>query len=81
MTSNFQWVDKGYPGHITDPAPVNEVGGRTRIDSIQNVLLLRADLHNAWDNYKFAVNPDVRLLSILSVAFLGPINLNRQVTL
>ena len=30
-----------------------------KIDSIQNVLLLRSDLHDAWDSYKFGVNPDV----------------------
>ena len=29
------------------------------MDSIQNIILLRSDLHDAWDNYKFAVNPDV----------------------
>jgi hypothetical protein len=56
---NLQWTNKGYPSLITDPAPRNEVGGPTKIDSIQNVLLLRSDLHDAWDNYKFAVNPDV----------------------
>jgi hypothetical protein len=54
-----QWSDKGFPSLITDPAPLNEVGGAKKIDSIQNVLLLRSDLHDAWDNYKFAVNPDV----------------------
>jgi hypothetical protein len=35
-----------------------ELGGATKIDSIQNVILLRSDLHDAWDNYEFAVNPD-----------------------
>jgi hypothetical protein len=56
---NIQWANKGYPNRITDPAPVAELGGLTKIDSIQNVILLRGDLHDAWDNYKFAVNPDV----------------------
>ncbi|KIJ08760.1 hypothetical protein PAXINDRAFT_18119 [Paxillus involutus ATCC 200175] len=52
------WTSKGFPSRITDPAPLGQQGGRTKIDSIQNVLLLRSDLHDAWDNYKIAVNPD-----------------------
>jgi hypothetical protein len=57
--NGFKWVNKGYPSFITDPAPPQEVGGPTKIDSIQNVILLRSDLHDAWDNYQIAVNPDV----------------------
>ncbi|KAF8551880.1 hypothetical protein OG21DRAFT_217138 [Imleria badia] len=52
------WVNKGYPSRITDPATLPELGGPTKIDSIQNVILLRSDLHDAWDNYKSAVHPD-----------------------
>ena len=29
------------------------------MDSIQNVFMLRSDLHDMWDNYEFSVNPDV----------------------
>lgn len=56
---DVQWANKGYPSLITDPAPLNEVGGPKKIDSIQNVVLLRSDLRDAWDSYRFAVNPDV----------------------
>ena len=35
------------------------MGGPTKIDSIQNVILLRSDLHDAWDSYQIVVNPDV----------------------
>ena len=59
LTKNIQWTSKGYPSRITDPATLPELGGPTKIDSIQNVVLLRSDLHDAWDSYKFAVNPDV----------------------
>jgi len=52
------WIVKGYPSHITDPAPSNEVGGLSKIDSIQNLMLLRSDVHDAWDSYDLAVNPD-----------------------
>jgi hypothetical protein len=58
-TLNIQWVKKGYPSRITDPAPLIELGGPSKIDSIQNMILLRSDLHDAWDNYMFGVNPDV----------------------
>ncbi|KAH9164219.1 hypothetical protein EDB89DRAFT_2078143 [Lactarius sanguifluus] len=55
---DIDWVNKGYPSRIMDPATLPELGGPTKIDSIQNVILLRSDLHDAWDNYKFSVNPD-----------------------
>jgi len=54
----IEWNRKGYPSQITDPAPNSEVGGSSKIDSVQNALLLRSDLHDAWDNYMIAVNPD-----------------------
>ncbi|KAF8555254.1 hypothetical protein OG21DRAFT_1507936 [Imleria badia] len=41
-----------------DPATLPELGWPTKIDSIQNVILLRSDLDDAWDNYKFSVHPD-----------------------
>jgi len=59
LTLNIQWVNKGYPNRITDPASLLELGGPTKIDSIQNVILLRSDLHDAWDNYMFGIDPDV----------------------
>ncbi|KAH9998123.1 hypothetical protein BJV74DRAFT_825456 [Russula compacta] len=55
---DIEWTDKCYPSLITDTAPLNEVGGPKKIDSIQNVLLLRSDFHDAWASYKVAVNPD-----------------------
>ena len=35
------------------------MGGPTKIDSVQNVITLRSDLHDAWDNYEFGVDPNV----------------------
>ncbi|KAI0246009.1 hypothetical protein BJV78DRAFT_1258519 [Lactifluus subvellereus] len=48
-----EWIRR-----ITDPAPLAALGGSTKIHSIQNVIPLRGDLHDAWDNYDFAVNPE-----------------------
>jgi hypothetical protein len=39
------------------------MGGSTKIDSVQNVITLRSDLHNAWDNYEFGVDPAVSCIS------------------
>lgn len=30
-----------------------------KIDSVQKVITLRSDLHDAWDNYEFGVDPNV----------------------
>jgi len=35
------------------------MGGPTKIDSVQNVITLRSDLRDAWDNYEFGVDPNV----------------------
>ncbi|KAF9784895.1 hypothetical protein BJ322DRAFT_1108373 [Thelephora terrestris] len=53
-----EWISKGYPGEITDTADVGALGGPSKIDSLQNLITLRSDLRNAWDNYEFGVDPD-----------------------
>ena len=35
------------------------MGGTIKIDSVQNVITMRSDLHDAWDNYEFGVDPSV----------------------
>ncbi|KAG5733249.1 hypothetical protein E4T56_gene20861 [Termitomyces sp. T112] len=37
---------------------LRKLGGSTKIDSLQNTMLLRLDLRNGWDNYELAVDPD-----------------------
>lgn len=58
----FQWVRKQFHNLITDTAPATDVGGYSKIDSVQNVFMLRSDLRDSWDNYEFGVNPDVSAL-------------------
>jgi len=53
-----EWCDRGFPSKITDSAKFKYVGGPSKIDSVQNVIMLRNDLHAAWDKYEFGVNPD-----------------------
>lgn len=53
-----EWKSKGYPSKITDTADEARIGGPTKIDSVQNVITLRSDLHDAWDNYEFGVDPN-----------------------
>lgn len=51
-----EWINKGFHELITDIAPSASLGGHLKIDSVQNVLLLRSDLHDAWDAYEIGVN-------------------------
>jgi HNH endonuclease len=53
------WNDGDFGRWITIP-PESEGDGM--INSVQNGLLLRDDMHSLFDNYSFAINPDVRLL-------------------
>lgn len=50
------WIENNYDRWITVPA----VGGGS-INSVQNGLLLRNDIHAVFDAYGFSINPDVRL--------------------
>ncbi|KAF9231107.1 hypothetical protein BU15DRAFT_82827 [Melanogaster broomeanus] len=52
-----EWICKGYPSKITDMADEAQMGGQTKIDSVQNVITMRSDLHDAWVNYEFGVDP------------------------
>ena len=69
LTPN-QWVDKGYQNLITDPAPLLSLGGSSKIDSVQNVILIRADLQRGWDSYSLSVNPDVCISNFYAVLIL-----------
>jgi hypothetical protein len=48
------WIEHNYDRWITIPP---ETGGT--INSVQNGLLLRSDIHELFDNYDFSINPDV----------------------
>jgi hypothetical protein len=43
-------------------APEKESAGT--INSVQNGMLLKSDLHQLFDNYAFSVNPDVRISNL-----------------
>jgi HNH endonuclease len=48
------WAEQGYSRWITIPP---ESGGM--INSVQNGLLLRSDIHQLFDSYNLSINPDV----------------------
>jgi len=52
------WIDNNYSRWITIPP---EKGGT--INSVQNGLLLRTDIHQLFDNYDFLIKPDVCILT------------------
>ncbi|EDR03214.1 uncharacterized protein LACBIDRAFT_331628, partial [Laccaria bicolor S238N-H82] len=75
---NIQWVSRGFPSRITDPAPLAEVGGPAKFDSIQNVLLLPMNLVSILIKLQqrgYVVTPFVAgyddIADIRSSAFLG----------
>lgn len=49
-----QWKDGNYDRWITIDPPQ---GGK--INSVQNGILLRSDVHLEWDTYRVSINPDV----------------------
>jgi hypothetical protein len=49
-----EWTQEGYSRWITIPS---ERGGT--INSVQNGLLLRGDIHQLFGSYDFSINPDV----------------------
>lgn len=51
-----EWTRNNY-GHWIDPAFKPASG--SSINSVQNGMLLRADLHQLFDGYDFSINPDV----------------------
>src|SRR5271168_1627063 len=57
------WNKSNYSNLITIP-PASVAAGN--INSVQNGLLLRNDIHHLFDNYDFSINPDVCLLYIFS---------------
>ncbi|KAH9979474.1 hypothetical protein BGW80DRAFT_1278393 [Lactifluus volemus] len=52
-----EWAHKGYPSRITDTAD-EAVMGPMKINSIQNLITLRGDLYDAWENYEYGVDPN-----------------------
>ena len=52
------WNEKGYANFITD---MDNTVGDSKINSVQNGLLLRRDIHTAFDNYLVGINPDVSI--------------------
>lgn len=50
------WNEKGYANFITD---LDGTVGDSKLNSVQNGLLLRSDIHTAFDNYLIGIDPDV----------------------
>lgn len=56
LESEDLWNQFGYSRWITN---MNETTGISKINSVQNGLLMKGDLHSAFDQYFFSINPDV----------------------
>lgn len=56
LESEKLWNQFGYSRWITN---MNETTGISKVNSVQNGLLMKRDLHSAFDQYFFSINPDV----------------------
>ena len=52
------WIQYGYGRWVTDMDDTNGIL-MSKINSLQNGMLIRRDIHNAFDQYLISVNPDV----------------------
>jgi hypothetical protein len=59
LAHQTHWVNQNYGRWITVPSTT---GGS--INSVQNGLLLRADIHQHFDGYFFSINPDVCIYNL-----------------
>ncbi|KAI0646353.1 hypothetical protein C8Q79DRAFT_909764 [Trametes meyenii] len=56
--TEVRWKPKGRPASPAAPVrPALSTAG-SRCGSLQNMLLLRGDLHDAWAEYEFGIDPD-----------------------
>ena len=54
------WSEWGFGRWITD---MDDTNGVSKINSLQNGILLRRDIHTIFDQYLISMNPDVSILS------------------
>ena len=64
------WCEHNYCGWISTPLNREEINGGT-INSVQNGLLLRKDIHQGFDMYKFSINPDVSMNTLYSLLLIA----------
>jgi hypothetical protein len=71
------WHEHNYSRWISTPLNGEEIKGG-KINSVQNGLLLRSDIHQGFDMYMFSINPDVCIPCILCDVIAN--NYNRTIT-
>ncbi|KDQ20400.1 hypothetical protein BOTBODRAFT_169157 [Botryobasidium botryosum FD-172 SS1] len=59
VARQIDWEERGYANYIQDTHPSI---GENKIHSVQNGMLLRADIASAWDTYMLAVHPETHKL-------------------
>ena len=70
MSRVSELVAQNYRRWITDDNNAGRIG-ETGLYSLQNGLLLTANMHRTWDSFGVAVDPDVRLPHSSSRSLLG----------
>ncbi|KAF8464125.1 hypothetical protein BDZ91DRAFT_730779 [Kalaharituber pfeilii] len=70
-----RWRKKEYgPASTVGGSGRNDTVGVSKINSLQNGLLLREDILSLFDQYPVSVNQDVRLLVVERISLLGRAN-------
>ena len=59
LAYNAQWIEQNFSRWIMKPSANGEL-----INSVQNGMLLRADIHQLFDSYMVSINPDVRIAHV-----------------
>ena len=54
------WIEHNY-GRWIDIPPMKESAGSININSVQNGILLRDDIHTLFDGYDISINPNVHI--------------------
>ena len=49
---------------MTDPLAPKQLLGPSKIDSIQNSIMLSATIHSAWDRYTYGIDVQVRVIIV-----------------
>lgn len=55
------WIENGFRWYINNMGYAPE---DSRINSVQNGLLLRSDIHKVFNNYQIGINPEVSFFDL-----------------
>ena len=67
LAYEHHWIEHNYSRWISTPPNREEIQG-AKINSVQNRILLRSDIHQLFDFYDISINPDI---CVYCLCFIG----------